>query len=165
MEKLPDKELIMKLFRTLHSVSAAEQGHFSVEALRQIAQISNLIDDLLLQNTVQPKSDSNASLLASKVRDFIIHNFTEPLPTIRQLAKEFGTNDFLLKGSFSKTYGCGIYEFYTDVRLEFALTLVISTSEKINSICLQSGFNDYTSFLKSFKKKFGKNPAAFRSDR
>lgn len=165
MEKLPDKELIMKLFRTLYSVSATEQGHFSIAALRQIAQISNLLDDLLLQNPVQPKSGSNASLLASKIREFIIKNFTEPLPTIRQLAKQFGTNDFILKDSFSKTYGCGIYQFYTDVRLDFAYMLVMSTSEKIYPICCQSGFNDYTSFLKSFKKKFGKSPAAFRSNR
>lgn len=165
MEKLPEQELIMKLCRTLYSVSAAEPGHFPVAALRQIAQLANLLDGLLLQNTVQLKSDSKAALLASKARNFIIYNFAEPLPTIRQLAREFGTNDFLLKDSFSKAYGCGIYKFYTDVRLEFAFTLVIGTSEKITSICLQSGFNDYTSFLKSFKKKFGKNPAAFRSDR
>ena len=157
--------MLLSLCRTLYSVSVEAQGRFSIAALREIAKISAQLQGILEQNPAKPESSPDANLLASKARNFIMHNFTEPLPTIRQLAREFGTNDFILKESFAKAYGCGIYQFYTDVRLEFAFSLVIGTTEKILPICYRSGFSDYTSFLKSFKKKFGKSPAAFRSTR
>lgn len=163
-ENLRKKEIITKLYRALFLVASAGSLHLSISDIREFGIFLHLLEDILKRQPFPKETVSENYALASAVRDYILENFTQPLPSIKELAKKLNTNDFVLKRSFSIAYGCGIYSYYNDIRLEFALGLVEQSKDSIYSICYSSGFSDYATFLKAFKKKYGQSPRRIRGN-
>ncbi|HEX8014403.1 MAG TPA: AraC family transcriptional regulator, partial [Flavobacterium sp.] len=83
---------------------------------------------------------------------------TEPLPSIKELARQFGTNDFKLKDGFRHFFHTSIYKFYTEQRLKRAYLMIEQTDIPLKNISFMNGFNSYPNFSKSFKKQFGFSP-------
>ena len=109
------------------------------------------------------KKTENASIVQN-VYDYILNNLEEPLPSIKELAKKFGTNDFKLKEDFRIKFNTSIYKFYTDERLKRATYLIQKTEIPIKEIAFICGFNDYNNFSKAFKKKYNYPPSALKRD-
>lgn len=101
------------------------------------------------------KSDAR---LMQKVYDYILAHLTEPLPSIKELARKFGTNDFKLKDGFRYFFHTSVYQFYTEERLKRAYLMIKQTDIPLKNISFMNGFNSYPNFSKSFKKRFGFPP-------
>ncbi|KVV15013.1 AraC family transcriptional regulator [Flavobacterium sp. TAB 87] len=101
------------------------------------------------------KSDAR---LVQRVYDYVLANLEEPLPSVKELARKFGTNDFKLKDGFRYFFHTSIYKFYTEERLKRAYLIIEQTDIPLKNISFMSGFNSYPNFSKSFKKQFGFSP-------
>lgn len=97
-------------------------------------------------------------LLIQKVQDYILNHLEENLPSSKELAQMFGTNEFTLKESFRNLSKTSIYQFYNDERLKKAHLLIEQTIIPLTKIAMLSGFNNYTNFFKAFKKKYNVSP-------
>jgi len=97
-------------------------------------------------------------LLIQKVQDYILNHLEENLPSSKELAQMFGTNEFTLKESFRNLSRTSIYQFYNDERLKKAHLLIEQTIIPLTKIAMLSGFNNYTNFFKAFKKKYNVSP-------
>lgn len=96
--------------------------------------------------------------LMQRVYDYVLANLGNPLPSVKQLAKQFGTNDFKLKDGFRYFFHTSIYQFYTEERLKRAYLMIEQTDIPLKNISFMNGFNSYPNFSKSFKKRFGFSP-------
>jgi PAS domain S-box-containing protein len=96
--------------------------------------------------------------LMQGVYDYILANLAEPLPSVKELARQFGTNDFKLKDGFKYFFHTSIYKFYTEERLKRSYLMIKQTEIPLKKISLLNGFNSYPNFSKSFKKQFGFSP-------
>lgn len=96
--------------------------------------------------------------LVQKVYDYILGHLDAPLPTVKELSRIFGTNEFKLKEGFRRYLHTSIYQFYTDERLKRAYFMIEQSDIPLKSIAQQNGFNSYPNFSKSFKKHFGFSP-------
>jgi PAS domain S-box-containing protein len=96
--------------------------------------------------------------LMQRVYDYILANLAGPLPSIKELARKFGTNDCKLKDGFKYFFHTTIYQFYTDERLKRAYIMIEQTDMPLKNISFMNGFNNYPNFSKSFKKRFGFSP-------
>ena len=103
------------------------------------------------------KIDSNT--IVQNVYNYIMNHLEEPLPSVNELAKIFGTNDFRLKAEFRKHFNISIYKCYTNERLKRATYLIKRTNIPLKEIAFISGFNDYNNFSKAFKKKYNYVPS------
>lgn len=103
------------------------------------------------------KIDSNT--IVQNVYNYIMNHLEEPLPSVNELAKMFGTNDFRLKAEFRKHFNISIYKCYTNERLKRATYLIKRTNIPLKEIAFISGFNDYNNFSKAFKKKYSYVPS------
>lgn len=101
------------------------------------------------------KSDA---LLIQKLYDYILANLEEPLPSIKEFARMFGTNECKLKEGFRHFFKTSIYQFYNEERLKRAHFMVEHTTMPLKSIAIMNGFISYPNFSKSFKKRFGVSP-------
>jgi len=54
-------------------------------------------------------------------------------------------------------------EYLTSLRLDYAAKLLIISDFSSTEICYTSGFNDFSSFSRAFKKKFFISPSEYRS--
>jgi len=100
--------------------------------------------------------------MVQEVRDYILQNLDEPLPSIKELAKKHGTNDYKLKQLFSQFYSNSIFRFYTEERVKKAAVYLKNTRVSIEEAARLSGFRNTTHFSTAFKKHFSVSPSDYR---
>jgi AraC-like DNA-binding protein len=110
------------------------------------------------ENEKQIKTRKADALLIQKLYDYILANLEEPLPSVKVLSTEFGTNEHKLKDGFRHFFKTSIYQFYNDERLKRAYFMIEHTALPLKNIAVMNGFNNYPNFSKSFKKRFGFSP-------
>ena len=65
---------------------------------------------------------------------------------------------------FKQEMGIGFSNYLLNCRMESARELLVETNLKIKDIALESGFNDYHYFSKTFKKLHNMSPADYRKE-
>jgi len=106
----------------------------------------------------QVKNRKSEAILIQKLYDYILANLEKPLPSLKELSREFGTNEYTLKNGFRHFFKTSIYQFYNDERLKRAYFMIEHTPLPLKSISIMNGFSTYPNFSKSFKKRFGFSP-------
>ena len=76
--------------------------------------------------------------------------------------------DYINKVSFSRFFklrtGKTLQDYITDIRLGYALRMLVDTTMSIAEICYESGFNNLSNFNRIFKKKKYVSPKDFRAN-
>jgi len=96
--------------------------------------------------------------LVQKVYDYILAHLHGPLPSVRELSRQFGTNEFKLKEGFRLFLHNSIYQFYTEERLKRAYFMIEQSQIPLKKIAQMNGFNSYPNFSRTFKRRFGMSP-------
>ncbi len=65
-----------------------------------------------------------------------------------------------ISSEFKKHTGLSLREYILDKRIERAKKLLMD-GKNVSDACLMSGFNDYSNFIRSFKKKTGISPGHY----
>lgn len=100
--------------------------------------------------------------LIKRLHFYILENLDRPLPSLKDIATHFGTNETKLKNGFKQMYGITIYRFHNEKRLNKALSLIRNTELSIKEISSECGFKDFPHFSRKFKKRFGYRPIDLR---
>lgn len=108
---------------------------------------------------VPPKTN----LLVTAVIDYIDEHFTEPGLTVEEIRKSVYVSQGYLSRLFKDYTGSSIYNYLTYKRLIHSKEL-LAAGETVLDACVNCGFTDYTSFLKSFKKAFTMTPSQYRKE-
>lgn len=91
---------------------------------------------------------------------YINHHYTSPIK-LEALARQFGVSVSFLSHEFVKYTGRSVYDYVLHRRVLKAKEL-INSAMPLGEVAYQCGFNDYSSFLRSFTKLAGMSPSAYR---
>ena len=80
------------------------------------------------------------------------------------LAEEFHLSAQYISQLFKSEIGVGFLAYLTNIRMEQAKKLLLSTPLPIAEVSEQSGYGDYRVFTKVFKKSEGMTPSQYRRD-
>ena len=80
------------------------------------------------------------------------------------LAEEFHLSAQYISQLFKSEIGVNFLAYLTNIRMERAKKLLLSTALSIGEISEQLGFGDYRVFTKVFKKSEGVTPSQYRRD-
>ena len=80
------------------------------------------------------------------------------------LAEEFHLSAQYISQLFKNEIGVGFLAYLTNIRMERAKQLLLSTSLSIAEVSEQSGYGDYRVFTKVFKNAEGITPSQYRRD-
>ena len=80
------------------------------------------------------------------------------------LAEEFHLSAQYISQLFKSEIGVGFLAYLTNIRMEQAKKLLLSTPLSIAEVSEQSGYGDYRVFTKVFKKSEGIAPSQYRRD-
>ena len=106
-------------------------------------------------NTAQYKSDKQIDI----VLEYINKNLFSAL-TVDKIAGELYISRYYLMHKFKEVTGKTIFEYIQSKRLLHAASL-LNNGISAKTACFESGYNDYSVFLKAFKKEFGTTPSAY----
>lgn len=145
------KGLIVPSFTTISKILYSDKIIVNV--------VTTILDDYISYTTASAyTSRPDNSIVIQQLHDYILTHLDEPLPTIKKLSNIFRSSEFSLKDGFRYFFNTSIYHFYNEERLKKAHLLLQQTTYSIKAIAIMSGFNDYPTFYKAFKKRFGYSP-------
>ena len=144
------------------------------EPLKRIFYYSKAIELLVLQAEAHDRSTiDRATYLKSDydkerilfARDFLLERLDAP-PTLTELAKISGINEFKLKRGFKEIFGITVFGYLNEVKMELAKNDLLERRKTATEIAFELGFSSPQHFSNAFKKKFGVSPTnAFKLNR
>jgi AraC-like DNA-binding protein len=84
------------------------------------------------------------------------------LPTLDEMAKQYGRSAKLLNEGFAQEFGKSIYSFMLDYRLMQAHAALQNSNASIKHLAAQLGYSHVNNFTIAFKRKFGYPPGSLR---
>lgn len=98
----------------------------------------------------------------NKVKQYIQTHFNEPIK-LETLAALVYMNPNYFSGYFKKHVGVKFKEYLTNIRINEAEKIMLSTDKKIYEVAEAVGFSDYRHFSEVFKKVKGNSPSDYKN--
>ncbi|WP_216633965.1 helix-turn-helix transcriptional regulator [Paenibacillus alvei] len=92
-------------------------------------------------------------------KDIILQQMADP-PSLLELSKMVGLNDFKLKNSFKEMYGTTVFGYLREKRLEKALLLLQQGKLNVTETAFEVGYTNASYFSEAFRRKYGVNPGS-----
>lgn len=96
-----------------------------------------------------------------KAKEIISNNIEKP-PTLSELSKMIGLNNYKLKKNFKELFGVPVFKFLQHERLDKAHSLISQEDMSIQQAALYVGYESLSSFSKAFLQKFGYRPSELK---
>jgi AraC family transcriptional regulator, transcriptional activator of the genes for pyochelin and ferripyochelin receptors len=93
-------------------------------------------------------------------RDIITQNVHNP-PSLMQLARQVGLNDFKLKLGFRQIFRTTVFGYLHRHRMERARQLLSDRRMNVKEVAQAVGYANQSRFAAAFRKQFGINPKAY----
>lgn len=108
---------------------------------------------------IDTTNDITENETINQVLLYINKNVTRNL-SLDELSEQFRISKFYLCKQFKNYTGITIYQYIMKKRLILSLDM-LRKGTPVTVACRECGFNDYSNYLKAFKREFGKNPKDF----
>lgn len=177
-------DFVRRMMNGKHTSLTAEDMYVTFEMKRVIKDIcdtkktgeikklfieSKVLELLMLQLEQMQDTNNNDKLVIKNddlkkienARDILDLTFANP-PTIKELSKEIGLNDFKLKRGFKEYYGTTVYGYITRLRMETARKLILEEGKTIGEVAQKVGFKHQAHLTDAFKKYFGILPSEIK---
>lgn len=115
-------------------------------------------DDKLSQQLNDLKQDDIDRIYAAK--DILIRNWQQP-PSLLNLARQVGLNDYKLKYGFRRVFGTTAFGYLWNYRMDQARQLLVDGRLSVKEVATLVGYSKQSNFAAAFRKKFGSNPKAY----
>ena len=148
------KDLLPEIEQTLQT------KYFGDTVLRDalFTQFMIYINRIFLRTSSSPdKKTYSSDTQVEQLLKYINRNLSENL-SIDQIANRFFFSKYHMMRKFKNETGYTIHNYITSKRLLMARSL-ISQGMPIMKAAQASGFHDYTTFVRAYKKQFGKAPS------
>lgn len=111
----------------------------------------------------EAESEKQEERTITGITGYLQEHLAEDL-SLSVLAQEFHLNPQYISQLFKNEIGVNFLSYLTNIRMEKAKKLLLSTSLSIAELAEQSGYGDYRVFTKVFKKSEGVTPSQYRRD-
>ncbi|MGD1854371.1 MAG: helix-turn-helix transcriptional regulator [Leptolyngbyaceae cyanobacterium] len=170
----PQVEILGTVGWTTPSMLAAVQQILTCpyqENVRQLYLESKTLEllALKLEQMRQPEvaEDHKITLKSDNIyrlyqaRHILLTDIEHP-PSLMDLARQVGINDFKLKRGFRQIFGTTVFGCLYDYRMERAKQLLDTHNLKVAQIAQTVGYANPSQFSAAFKRKFGFSPKMYR---
>jgi AraC-like DNA-binding protein/quercetin dioxygenase-like cupin family protein len=152
---------VLKLFKRI------ENAGRNLHSGSEIIKLTSFIELLVFINRVfmdkqHVVENSNIPEKLVPIFDYINSNLSSDL-SLKTLEQKFYMNRFYLSRLFKKSMGINIYEYVLFRRISDAKRL-LADGTSVTETCQAVGFNDYSNFIRTFKRIVGVPPGQYRKN-
>lgn len=126
----------------------------------EVTELILLIDYAV--SRAQMTEPTATSQLTARATAYIENNYTDPALTVTQVAQYAYTSREHLSRVFKDYTLESVHSYITNLRMEH-FCRAIADGMSVLDACTASGFSDYSSFLKTFRRMYGITPSAYRA--
>ncbi|PSR06064.1 MAG: hypothetical protein BRD49_02420 [Bacteroidetes bacterium SW_10_40_5] len=128
----------------------------------------NLSSNLSLNRSEKPEQKETSSYQAIfRNIEYLLKDrewYKDPQLNLKMMAKELGTNEYYVSRAINEESGMNFNSYINNYRVNMAKTMLLDASvqdETIAEIAVAVGFNNATSFSRTFKQLTGLSPTNF----
>ena len=114
-----------------------------------------------VSSAVEPEKQEERAITG--ITRYLQEHLAEKI-SLSVLAEQFHLNPQYISQLFKSEIGVNFLVYLTNIRMEKAKKLLLSTALSIAEVAEQSGYGDYRVFTKVFKKSEGITPSQYRRD-
>ena len=124
------------------------------------------IDNLkisLYEKRISDEPEQSEEHVINVITRYLQKHLSEEM-SLSVLADEFHLNPQYISRLFKNEIGVNFLTYLTNIRMEKAKKLLLSTALSITDVAERAGYTDYRVFTKVFKKTEGVTPSQYRRD-
>lgn len=158
----PNGNQILKIQDTCHTIEqerAVNRLGSRVMAYSSIMEILVLLSRAYYEISDSAEHEVTESEQINQIVTYINNHFNEDL-SLEGLSSQFYLSKYYLSHQFKQFTGLSLYQFIMKKRLTIARNMLMC-GKSVTETYTECGFNDYSNFLKAFKREFGEKPSEF----
>lgn len=125
---------------------------------------TSLLNTLLLKIVKYTKNKSIPTLnYAQSAMLYVLNNFRSDI-TLTSAASYTGLSPAYLSAVFAAETGVNFKEYLNSIRYEYARKILTYSDMSVTEVCFESGFGDYSNFIRGFKRRFGITPGQLKKE-
>lgn len=117
---------------------------------------------LRMSGRLSQERTSGPKRLVDEAKRYIRSNYTAPSLSVEELCQRLHISQSYFSTIFKQETGMSCVQYLTDVRMEKARELLLSTDQKTYLVAQAVGYDEPNYFSYVFKKKFGMSPSQYR---
>lgn len=159
----PDKENIEHISKIIFNIESTFKDKklgYKILRVSLFLELMVYINRLFLgQKDIKESCDIKYDRRINDILNYINKNLDKDI-SINFLSSKFFVSKYYLMHKFKEQTGYTIHNYILQKRLIMS-TLFIKNGKSITDACIESGFRDYSNFLRAFKKRFGFSPKKY----
>ena len=104
---------------------------------------------------------SGRNTIEKEMISYIQQNFMEKI-SLKEFSEQFHLSEKYISRYFKEHFHITLLQYITHLRLEHAKQLLQDTDIPVTEIAMQSGYQNVSYFIRSFKKTYGVSPLKYR---
>lgn len=159
-QETPWQEQTLSSMRLLFQILQDKPFGYELDAYGSLLRIWKLLLEHLQSEDAQMPFMERAE--AHDIISFLHDHHAETI-TLRSVADHIHLSQEECCRLFKATYGCTIFTYLTDYRLQRSILLLADPSLSVSQIAERCGFNSTSYYIKRFREKVGMSPLQYRN--
>lgn len=157
------REAVIKVYHLLDSIGDMTDGFYALSTLMNILYELSKFSDARILASKEYLTDiiSEENDKIEKIKEYIHAHYREEI-TLPDISQMSGMSISSFGRFFKQQTGRTLSEYIIYLRLSFATSRLIESTDSISDICFASGFNNMSHFNRLFKRNKGCSPSQFR---
>jgi len=149
----------------LNSISHENQNFYAmIQFLSLLYELSQSDDAYTLASSSFANTETTSeSRRVKKIHEYLMAHYVEEI-RLSHVAELVGMSEASFSRFFKLRTGKSFTDYLIDIRLGFAIRLLVDSEQTIAEICFKCGFNNISNFNRIFKKWKGSTPKGFRDN-
>lgn len=94
---------------------------------------------------------------------YILNKFRDKI-SLGEVSKHVGFSPAYFSAYFKQNTGITFKEYVNKLRFDYACNLLEFSDLTVMQVCLESGFEEYTNFIRRFKQRYGTSPGQYKKN-
>lgn len=115
-------------------------------------------EDLIMDNATSGRNTVEKEMIS-----YIQQNYTEKI-SLKEFGTQFHLSEKYISRYFKEHFHITLSQYVNHLRLEHARQLLQDTTLPITEVAMQSGYQNVSYFIRSFKETYGMSPLKYRKE-
>ena len=131
---------------------------------RHESVLEEFVEDSAVDVEISKQDDLASNSLGPKIESYFQQEkaFLNPKLRLSDVVKAVGSNRSYVSNYFNQDLNTTFFDYVNGLRVEYACELLSSTSDSVDVVAMNSGFNSPSTFYRVFQQVKGCTPANYR---